>query len=120
MEHYVLTDLEWKGNESIENFMGCMYICHPKEQHVDYFLTRYGLPSTTSSQQCCISPQINRNLSIVEDLPTNNVSTSPLRNKSTRNLVIAIPAEETNNKNPKFPNARDQCAKNQPSNKQRP
>ncbi len=91
-----------------------------KEKYVDYFLTKYGVPSTTSSQQCCLSPQIKRNVGIVEDLPNKDVSTSPLHNKSTRNLAIAIPAEETNNKNPKSPNVRDQCVKNQPSNKQRP
>jgi hypothetical protein len=84
------------------------------------FLTKYGVPSTTSSQQRCISPQIIRNVSIVEDLPTNYVSTSPPCNESPRNLAIAIPAEETNKKNPKSPNVRDQHAKNQPSNKQRP
>jgi hypothetical protein len=71
----------------------------------------------TSSQQRFISPQINRNISIVDDLPTINFSTSPLRNESTRNLAIAIPAEETHNENPKSPNVRDQRAKNQPSNK---
>ncbi len=119
-EHYVLTDLEWKGNKSIENFVGCMEIRHPKEKHVDIFLNKYGVPSTTSSQQRCISPRINRNGSIVEDLPTNNVSMSPLRNKSTRNLAIAIPAEETIYKNPKSSDVSDQHAKNQPTSKQCP
>jgi hypothetical protein len=56
----------------------------------------------------------------VEDPPTKDVSTSPLHNKSTCNLTISIPSEETNNENPKSPNVRDQCVKNQPSNKQRP
>jgi hypothetical protein len=56
----------------------------------------------------------------VEDLPTKDVSMSPLCNKSTWNLAIAIPAEETNNKNPKSLNVRDQHAKNLLSNKQRP
>jgi hypothetical protein len=37
MEHYILTDLEWKGDKSIEIFAGCMYIQHTKERHVDYF-----------------------------------------------------------------------------------
>jgi hypothetical protein len=97
-----------------------MYIQHPEEMHVDYFLNKYGVPSTTSSQQCCISLQIKRNIIIVEDLPTNDVSTSPLRNKSTWNLAIAIPAEETNNENPMSPDVRDQCAKKLPSNKQHP
>jgi hypothetical protein len=120
MEHYVLMDLAWKGDKLIENFVGCMYIRHPKERLVDYFLTKYGVPSTISSQQCCISPQINGNVIIVEDLPINNVSTSALCNESTWNLVIAIPAEETNNENPKSLNVRDQRAKNQPSNKQPP
>ncbi len=108
MEHYILTDLEWKGNK---NFVGCMYIRHPGEKHVDYLLSKYGVPSTISSQQHCISPQINRFVSIGEDLPTNNVSMSPLCNKSTQNLAIAIPAEDTNNENTKSPYVSDQCAK---------
>jgi hypothetical protein len=113
-------DLEWKGDKLIENFVGCMYIQLPEEKHVDYFLIKYGVPSTTSSQQCPIPPWINRNVSIVGDLPTNDISTSPLLNESTRNLAIAIPAEETNKKNPKSLDVRDQHTKNQPSKKQHP
>ncbi len=65
-------------------------------------------------------PKSTKKVSIVEDLPTNNVSMSPLCNETTRNLAIANFAEETSNKNLKSPNVRDQHTKNQPSNKQHP
>jgi hypothetical protein len=45
-------DLEWKGDKSIEDFVGCMYIQHPKERHVEYFFdqiwgTIYDIQPTT-------------------------------------------------------------------------